>query len=1253
MAERRKWEKPHDGTAFAGGGAMAQTTDDDDPMVKKQRQYLKMLEERNRLKKKLTTTSKTQQRDKEREEAFVTTFNVPAAKTTTATGGAMGQDTVRKNKSSAALLPTKMHQSDVDKASRESKCRSAPSTTLPFRQMPRESSNEDAKDGDAEFHSNTRRAKWSRPVQGTVAVDNRNRLLFVTNDGDAKVDDERVHDDEGDEYSEESFEVFEDEDEEDEGEVKEAGGSVISSDVRYSSAHDDLVFGVGSRHQDTSLPRKAESKEVAIQKQPPADLSATATELFDVIHNLSRSKQHALVDVLRAFKTSSQGDSDIKQLESSIGDPDVWRKVTAALFDDQETAPKSRADGTSQAKATSKAGLTISDVIQEQQKWEEEYALQMKERLMREREAKERMLRDAEERRRAMMKKLEEEEERELEELMHKKRKERIAKLKALEVAKNVNPDSCERHKSDEKTQVNQRNVDAVSSTSKSPRKKSKPGKQASARADSSKPAPESSAFSIATNSPSRSSRPSEEAMVIIPKLSLVGSVASDFASMDLKLIDIRIRLLSTWSSTRAIGLSQVCVYNSNGEEITVDVNTVKVYNQRDGRPLPQSHEMCRTISRLFNGVITTNDQDMWLGRLSDAGVIEIGFCVADMPSKLCVWNYNNRQCAACTRDIEVAVNDRCVWTGSLPQTFGNEDDNVILFTQDTSILKRIEANDSLVTQHGQEHAEEELTSSIVASVRSSMELVRPRTSDGGVSSNTSGSETILNQAEDKGVRPTTSAKRNGAPVMQMPGVRTSIDKWISEEPQGQNMSLSKVLEGSKEEDENEQSDEEELCGCIRGRKITIRLLSTWGDQNYIGLTQLDVLVGKYGTPLTLDKTNIDASPRDLATLGYQGDPRTLDRLVNGVGTTCDDSNMWLIPFNESQHIVIDLKREQLIYGLRIWNYNKSQEDSFRGVKQISVSIDGMMVSPGSTGFVVRKAPGISHFDFSQIIRLYESSSGDKHSRSYADRVSHPLQSRTYKTPVVKQDYEPPLFPQGFMLKFVLWTTWGDPYYLGLNGIEFYDHTGKRIIEEPSQIFARPYSVTEVLAGSKSSSDSMNHDVRIPENLLNGKNKNTWDASDAWLTPLASSLGRSDGNQLYLLFDSPIVVSMIKLWNYSKTPERGVKDLDIYVDDLLIYSGTLRKAPHGNGAQTINRLGAKTIVVEEFSQPLLFTSSQAMVDAEKRRVFYCGTEEQDVLCINEGQVIHESKAMYRKPDPGAEGVVVDLALRPMTAMGRH
>ncbi len=43
------------------------------------------------------------------------------------------------------------------------------------------------------------------------------------------------------------------------------------------------------------------------------------------------------------------------------------------------------------------------------------------------------------------------------------------------------------------------------------------------------------------------------------------------------------------------------------------------------------------------------------------------------------------------------------------------------------------------------------------------------------------------------------------------------------------------------------------------------------------------------------------------------------------------------------------------------------------------------------------------------------------------------------------QEYEALQMPTGFIYQFHLLTNWGDPYYIGLNGLEFYDSDGNRM----------------------------------------------------------------------------------------------------------------------------------------------------------------------------------------------------------------
>lgn len=59
-------------------------------------------------------------------------------------------------------------------------------------------------------------------------------------------------------------------------------------------------------------------------------------------------------------------------------------------------------------------------------------------------------------------------------------------------------------------------------------------------------------------------------------------------------------------------------------------------------------------------------------------------------------------------------------------------------------------------------------------------------------------------------------------------------------------------------------------------------------------------------------------------------------RLIDGTNITTEDEHMWLIPFSPGlDHVLmIHFDRAQSIAGLRLWNYNKSPEDTYRGVSR-------------------------------------------------------------------------------------------------------------------------------------------------------------------------------------------------------------------------------------------------------------------------------------------------------------------------------
>ncbi|XP_063681155.1 katanin-interacting protein-like isoform X3 [Bolinopsis microptera] len=649
----------------------------------------------------------------------------------------------------------------------------------------------------------------------------------------------------------------------------------------------------------------------------------------------------------------------------------------------------------------------------------------------------------------------------------------------------------------------------------------------------------------------------------------------------------LEIKIHTTWGDKHYVGLTGIELFSDTGSPVTI--NHIKA-DPANINILPGYSDDPRIVENLLNGVNRTRDDfNMWLAPF-EAGKehsITVTFKSSTRLALFRLWNYNKSRIHSYrgVRDITVTLDKVTVFQGEVARACGGlaggteAYGDTILFTENEDVLDMVAGFDQTYQGDMEFDSEEEWEEA---------------------SQHPPASPTCEQDSGEQNARPFTTAR-----VTSREASRNTLGSRDYE------------LGTQTEEQEYLEAARDEMMECIsdsplpRGQVLKLNLMDTCGDPDYIGLTGIE-LFGADGNLVQLTEDSVTGpSLNDLE--HCSGDYRTPDKLMTGCNITTDDIQMWLAPFTsgESHVLTVTLPQSTEITAIKIYNYNKTSEDTYRGVKTLKMTLDDKPLCGGQTVHL-RRAPGTTHYDFGQIIDLSE-----KPEWNELDTIVHLSKGDPINIRKLIPDYEISLLPAGFVYQIYIYSSFGDPYYVGLNGIELFDEEGEEIELATGQVSAVPDSVNVLYQDQQIMKGG---DVRTPDKLINHV-INDDSARNSWLAPILPNTG----NRVYIVFDYPVTVAMIKLYNYSKAPARGVKEFGVLVDDLVVYHGLL--SPHN---------GSHEPEIVLFSDRIAPNSNSLLTKS-------CGVEQQVELTNNKTTMGNDRNTPS----------VYDSNIRPFTSLVNH
>jgi len=565
----------------------------------------------------------------------------------------------------------------------------------------------------------------------------------------------------------------------------------------------------------------------------------------------------------------------------------------------------------------------------------------------------------------------------------------------------------------------------------------------------------------------------------------------------------LEVEIISSWGCDEFVGLQGIDVFDHTGHLIR--------YNDEDFNSIvsiPKESELPAT-NLVNDHRFSCDDRKGWLANKAEKNRLMIHFECKIKISMIRFWNYNKNRVYSYrgVKELRIFFDGNLIFKGEIKKAPGlacnniNECVDMILFTCDQDILDSIQSNDPIqdiqLSLCLKEKLKQMKQMNVIDNTESKLQRRRSNCSTKSTSSllcQATAVQPLLTYQQVLNIEEELYNERSPTAGCIHPNIpTTNTTSMIAFEP---------------------------TAVGLKGRHLNINLTETWGDQYYLGLNGLAVLIQNENGDMEefqLNPDQISAMPSDINVHGHSLDPRTVDKLVDGLNNTCDDTHMWLVEFTPGQdhQIFIDFGKDDFEFiGLRIWNYNKHKEDARRGAKRMHLQLDGNRISP-EEGIMLRKAIGFDSVPFAQTI-IFPFVATPARATGYSDLIEDVVLLNQWDTAGIH--------PCGYSIRFDLLSSHGDTLHIGLDDIQLVDSEGG-LIDTTDRVFTTGAFIAV--------------DHRMGDSIL------------VPLTP-----GRVVS--VHISLDNPVVLSKILIWNYSQVPMKGVEDISIWMDNMVIFMGRMQ-----------------------------------------------------------------------------------------------